>query len=327
MPPCRRRWSARSGRAISDARHSCRRRPGAAGERCAAARPRSELRFLTCGSVDDGKSTLIGRLINDATGLFEDQIAALKDDSPPLRHASTATSTSPCCSTASRPSASRASPSTSPTASSRPPSAPSWWPTRRAISNTPATWRPAHPMPSSPCCWSTPARAFSSRRVAMPRSCRCSASATSCWRSTRSTWSTSPRRASARSRRRSRRSPQSLGFHSIVSIPLSARARRQCRAAERAHALVRRPAAAALISRRSIPVRGAPTRRCASRCNGSTGPTMRFPRLCRHPGLGPRRRRRSRRGRAARASARRSARIVSFDGDLRRARRPAARSP
>jgi bifunctional enzyme CysN/CysC len=38
---------------------------------------RSELRFLACGSVDDGKSTLIGRLINDATGLFEDQIKAL----------------------------------------------------------------------------------------------------------------------------------------------------------------------------------------------------------------------------------------------------------
>jgi bifunctional enzyme CysN/CysC len=42
---------------------------------------RGELRFLACGSVDDGKSTLIGRLINDATGLFEDQIAALQADS------------------------------------------------------------------------------------------------------------------------------------------------------------------------------------------------------------------------------------------------------
>ena len=42
---------------------------------------RSELRFLICGSVDDGKSTLIGRLINDATGMFEDQIAALQEDS------------------------------------------------------------------------------------------------------------------------------------------------------------------------------------------------------------------------------------------------------
>ena len=42
---------------------------------------RSELRFLACGSVDDGKSSLIGRLINDATGLFEDQIKSLQDDS------------------------------------------------------------------------------------------------------------------------------------------------------------------------------------------------------------------------------------------------------
>ena len=42
---------------------------------------RSELRFLACGSVDDGKSTLIGRLINDATGLLDDQIASLRNDS------------------------------------------------------------------------------------------------------------------------------------------------------------------------------------------------------------------------------------------------------
>jgi len=42
---------------------------------------RDELRFLTCGSVDDGKSTLIGRLIHEATGLFEDQIASLREDS------------------------------------------------------------------------------------------------------------------------------------------------------------------------------------------------------------------------------------------------------
>ena len=44
-------------------------------------RNKSLLRFITCGSVDDGKSTLIGRLINDATGLFEDQLAALESDS------------------------------------------------------------------------------------------------------------------------------------------------------------------------------------------------------------------------------------------------------
>ena len=32
------------------------------------------LRFITCGSVDDGKSTLIGRLLYDAKGIFEDQL-------------------------------------------------------------------------------------------------------------------------------------------------------------------------------------------------------------------------------------------------------------
>jgi bifunctional enzyme CysN/CysC len=39
------------------------------------------LRFLTCGSVDDGKSTLIGRLLYDTRRLFEDQLASLKTDS------------------------------------------------------------------------------------------------------------------------------------------------------------------------------------------------------------------------------------------------------
>jgi bifunctional enzyme CysN/CysC len=39
------------------------------------------LRFITCGSVDDGKSTLIGRLLWDSKLIYEDQIAALKADS------------------------------------------------------------------------------------------------------------------------------------------------------------------------------------------------------------------------------------------------------
>ncbi len=39
------------------------------------------LRFLTCGSVDDGKSTLIGRLLYDSKRLFDDQIASLKNES------------------------------------------------------------------------------------------------------------------------------------------------------------------------------------------------------------------------------------------------------
>ncbi|TCO39866.1 sulfate adenylyltransferase subunit CysN [Dokdonella fugitiva] len=39
------------------------------------------LRFITCGSVDDGKSTLIGRLLHESKALFDDQLAALEGDS------------------------------------------------------------------------------------------------------------------------------------------------------------------------------------------------------------------------------------------------------
>ena len=42
---------------------------------------KSLLRFITCGSVDDGKSTLIGRLLYDSRMIFEDQLAALEADS------------------------------------------------------------------------------------------------------------------------------------------------------------------------------------------------------------------------------------------------------
>src|ERR1700675_4272588 len=42
---------------------------------------KSLLRFLTCGSVDDGKSTLIGRLLYDSKLILEDQLAALTRDS------------------------------------------------------------------------------------------------------------------------------------------------------------------------------------------------------------------------------------------------------
>jgi bifunctional enzyme CysN/CysC len=46
------------------------------------------LRFITCGSVDDGKSTLIGRLLNDSQLIHEDQLATLAEDS--LRHGTAA---------------------------------------------------------------------------------------------------------------------------------------------------------------------------------------------------------------------------------------------
>ncbi len=46
-----------------------------------AQQQKSLLRFITCGSVDDGKSTLIGRLLYESNQLFEDQLAALAADS------------------------------------------------------------------------------------------------------------------------------------------------------------------------------------------------------------------------------------------------------
>ncbi|MFN3217235.1 MAG: sulfate adenylyltransferase subunit CysN [Acidimicrobiales bacterium] len=45
------------------------------------------LRFLTCGSVDDGKSTLIGRLLHDSKMVYEDHLAALQKDSASVGHA------------------------------------------------------------------------------------------------------------------------------------------------------------------------------------------------------------------------------------------------
>ena len=45
---------------------------------------KSLLRFITCGSVDDGKSTLIGRLLYDSKMIFEDQLEALRADSQKL---------------------------------------------------------------------------------------------------------------------------------------------------------------------------------------------------------------------------------------------------
>ena len=41
----------------------------------------SLLRFITCGSVDDGKSTLIGRMLYESQMIFDDQVASLKKDS------------------------------------------------------------------------------------------------------------------------------------------------------------------------------------------------------------------------------------------------------
>ncbi len=55
--------------------------PTALAEYLAAHERKDLLRFITCGSVDDGKSSLIGRLLYESQLLYDDQIAALKADS------------------------------------------------------------------------------------------------------------------------------------------------------------------------------------------------------------------------------------------------------
>ena len=52
--------------------------------------PRGDLlRLITCGNVDDGKSTLIGRLLYDTKSIFEDQLAAVQQASERRGHAFT----------------------------------------------------------------------------------------------------------------------------------------------------------------------------------------------------------------------------------------------
>lgn len=100
---------------------------------------KSMLRFITCGSVDDGKSTLIGRLLYESKLVFDDQLTALEADS---RKSGTQGrgSISRSWSTVSPPNVSRASRSTSPTATSRPSDASSSSPILRGTSSTPETW-------------------------------------------------------------------------------------------------------------------------------------------------------------------------------------------
>ena len=42
---------------------------------------KSQLRFITCGSVDNGKSTLLGRLLYESNSVFEDQLEAARVES------------------------------------------------------------------------------------------------------------------------------------------------------------------------------------------------------------------------------------------------------
>ena len=116
------------------------------------------LRFITCGSVDDGKSTLIGRLLYESKQIFDDQLAALESDSK--RHG-TQGERIDFALLVDGLSAEREQGITIDVAYRFFSSA------RRkfivadtpAMSNIRATWSPARRRPTSRCCWSTRARA------------------------------------------------------------------------------------------------------------------------------------------------------------------------
>ena len=137
-----------------------------------AAQPAELLRLATAGSVDDGKSTLIGRLLLDAKLLFEDQLDAL--------HAATATAPDLAAITDGL-RAEREQGITIDVAYrffATPAALVHHRRHARATSATRATWSPAPRPPTSRWCWSTPATASSSSRAATPTSPRCSGSAT-----------------------------------------------------------------------------------------------------------------------------------------------------
>ena len=162
------------------------------------------LRFATAGSVDDGKSTLIGRLLLDAKAIFEDQLEAVEATVGPR---ATTTPTSRCSPTGCAPSVSRASPSTSPTATSRRP------PRKFIIADTPGP-RAVHPQHGhrrldrrpGPGARRRPPGPHRAVPPARGDPVACCGSRTWCSRSTRWTSSTTTRRSSTGSTRSSRRS-------------------------------------------------------------------------------------------------------------------------
>src|SRR4030081_3687900 len=75
------RWRRRSRKGTSDMAHASELIESDINAYLKSHEHKSLLRFITCGSVDDGKSTLIGRLLYESQLIFDDQLAALERDS------------------------------------------------------------------------------------------------------------------------------------------------------------------------------------------------------------------------------------------------------
>ena len=108
-----------------------------AGSARRRSRPQDLLRFATAGSVDDGKSTLIGRLLYDSKSIFEDQLDAVERTS---RERGDDYTNLALLTDGLLPNGSKASPSMSPIATSRRHDGSSSSPIRRGTPSTPATW-------------------------------------------------------------------------------------------------------------------------------------------------------------------------------------------
>jgi translation elongation factor EF-1alpha len=108
------------------------------------------LRFATAGSVDDGKSTLIGRLLLDSKAIFEDQLEAVESSSAAKGYDYTDLALLTDGLRSEREQG---------ITTSRRRAASSSSPTPRATCSTPGTWSPAPRPPISAWCSSTPGRA------------------------------------------------------------------------------------------------------------------------------------------------------------------------
>ena len=279
------RWSRRSRKAISDGERLVPNQRAFARDRgrADAAREKAAAALLTCGSVDDGKSTLIGRLLFDSAA---GRGRPARSARPRIRKNSARTartSISRCWSTGWRPSASRASPSTSPIAISPPTSARSSSPIRPAMSNIPATWRPA-PRPPN---W--PSSLIDARKGILPQTRRHAFIVSMLGMRARRAGGQQDgsggfRRgaSSTRSSRPIAHGARSLALRRIVPIPLWAREGDNIAALVGAHALVSGAAAARPSGNgrgRSATWQAEPFRFPVQWVNR---PEPGFPRLCRH---------------------------------------------
>ena len=216
------RWRRRSARAISDDRASA--TASLAAERCLLQPGRHGLlRFLTCGSVDDGKSTLIGRLLYDTKLIFDDQLAALE---PRFAAHGTTGDDIDFALLVDGLEAEREQGITIDVAYR-------FFATAKRsfiVADTPGHEQYTRNMATGASNADLAVILIDARKgvlvadpAAFATSARCSASATSSWRSTRSTWSASTRRSSTASSATTRASRPQLGFAASVPIPISAR--------------------------------------------------------------------------------------------------------